>query len=113
MSKFDTLYADVKKFYEDSLHGQLTVESVTILTRYTMEAVQLNAKGLKGSEKKALVLEILNQIVKDALEESDLDEEIKNAIMASLALAPVLIDAVVDFAKIYNNKSCRKLCCFQ
>jgi hypothetical protein len=113
MSRFDTLYADVKKFYDDTLNGQLTVESVTILTRYTMEAVQLNSKGLKGSEKKALVLDVVNQLVKDALEESDLPDDTKQAIMTSLALAPILVDAAVDFAKIYNNGKGCKICCFQ
>lgn len=114
MSKFDTLYADVQRFYTDSLNGNLSAASVTALVRYAMETV--NAMALKGSEKKALVVDVVNQLVKDALEKSELDDQMKAAIESALSLAPLLIDAAVDFAKIYgNNKEskCKLLCCFK
>ena len=114
MSKFDTLYSDVKRFYNDSLNGQLTVASVTTLTRYSMELVQ--TQNLKGSEKKAMVEHLVNELVKDALEESDIPQETQDAIQTALILVPLLVDAAVDFAKIYSGSSSGsgcKLCCIQ
>lgn len=108
MSKFDTVYEDVQTFFKDTLDGKLTVEAVTILTRYTMELV--NSQNLKGSEKKALVLEVINEVVKDALEESDLSPEVQNAIKSVLSFAPMIIDATVDFAKIYSSGKKRCFC---
>lgn len=110
MSKFDTLYLDVKRFYEDSLNGQLTPASITTITRYTMELV--NSQNLKGSEKKALVLEIVNEIVKDALSTSDISDEAKQVILTAVSFTPLLIDAAVDFAKIYSSEDggCKKAC---
>ena len=106
--KYDTLYNDAKKFFLDTTSGKLTVATVTILTRYTMEVVQTGKDwaGLKGSEKKDLVLGVLNELIKDFIEDPDIGgenfpQETREAILAALAVAPMFIDAAVDFAKVY------------
>jgi hypothetical protein len=110
MANFDTLYADIKRFHTDTLNGQLSALSVTALIRYSMQLVQ--SQALTGSEKKALVLQLVNDLVEDSLEESELPEDTKQAINSALVFAPLLIDASVDFAKTYKSGSGCKLCCF-
>lgn len=106
--KYDALYSDAKKFFLDTTSGRLTVSTVTTLTRYTMEVVQTGKDwaGLKGSEKKDLVLGVLNELIKDLIEDPDIGgedfpQETRDAILAALAVAPMFIDAAVDFAKVY------------
>lgn len=110
MSNFDTLYTDLKRFHKDTLNGALSAASITSLVRYSMELVQTQA--LKGSEKKELVLKLVNELVKDYLADSSLPDDTKQAIESALIIAPFLIDASVDFAKAYAaNSNGFKLCC--
>ncbi len=108
--RYDTLYSDVKHFFLDSTSGKLTVASVTTLTRYAMEVVQTGKgwKRLKGSEKKDLVIGVITELIEDLVEDpevvgEDFDEGAKQAILAALAFAPLLIDAAADYAKVYLN----------
>lgn len=123
----DDLYANVKKFFVESTSGSLSVLTVTLLTRYSMELMQTNAKWsiMKGSEKKALVVGVLNALIKDLLNDPsvvgpNVDESFKAGILATLDLAPMIIDAAVDFAKTYHSTAVGgseplgngKSCCF-
>ena len=75
------------------------------LVRYVMELVQTGNqfKSLKGSEKKALVLQVVEAVVKDILETEEVAEEAKSAILLAVDLAPYVIDATIDFAKVYSS----------
>ncbi len=122
-AQHDALYKDVKQFFTDSISGTLTVASVATLTRYAMEVVQTGRKwkSLRGAQKRELVLGVISALVKDLLEDpkvvgENFDEGSKQAILAALAFAPMLIDAAVGFAKTYHgNKSSggrpRPFCC--
>jgi hypothetical protein len=110
MSNFDTLYADLKRFHKDTLNGALSAASITSLVRYSMQLVQ--TQTLAGSEKKALVLQLVNELVKDYLADSTLPEDTREAIQTAMIFAPLLIDASVDFAKSYAAGGGSKLCCF-
>lgn len=107
MSKqHDNLYADVKKFFMESMSGKLTVSSVTILTRYAMEETQINNKIMTGSEKKELVMGVINAFIEDLIIYDTvvkLTNDNKQAIIAALALTPFLIDAAAGFAKTYHK----------
>ena len=107
--RFDALYGDVKEFFKSSTNGKLSIASVTVLTRYAMEIVQTSQswQDMKGSEKKNLVLGVLNAVIQDLLADHDvvgdsLDEGTKQAILTALEMAPMIIDAAVDFAKVYS-----------
>ena len=124
--QYDTLYGDVKQFFMNSTRGKLTVYSVTVLTRYAMELVQTgkNWKGLKGSEKKDLVLGVITAIVEDLLHDpqvvgENFDPNTRDGILAAVAVVPMFIDAAVDFAKTYvaskptdPNTPRPRFCCF-
>jgi len=113
----DVLYDDVKQFFITSGSGKLSITSITTLTRYAMEVVQTGRawKGMKGSEKKALVFEVISDLVEDLLNDTDvvgdLDNDIKQGILTATTLVPTFIDAAVDFAKIYKIQSKFFCCC--
>lgn len=110
--RFDLLYADVKEFFKTTSTGRLSVASVTSLTRYGMELVQTgnNWEGMKGSEKKDLVLGVVSEVIKDLLNDPEVvgenfDQGTRDAILAALDLVPMIIDAAVDFAKTYHDNA--------
>jgi len=73
---------------------KVTVSGVTIMVTAAMGAVE-KIKSLNGSQKKELVLHVVNRIVG----EIPADDEDKQAIQAAAALAPVLIDTLVNAAR--------------
>jgi hypothetical protein len=108
--RYDALYGDVKQFFVESTSGKMTVASVTTLTRYAMEVVQTGQgwKGMKGSEKKDLVLGVITALVEDLLHDpqvvgEDFDDGTRDAILAAVSMVPMFIDAAVDFAKVYTD----------
>lgn len=108
--KYDTLYSDVKKFYLDSASKKFTVSSVIPMTRYAMEIIQTgqNWSTMKGSEKKRLVTEIIQEVVTDLINDpevvKDLDENSKQLILLSLETVPFFIDSACDFAKVIKTQ---------
>ena len=121
--KYDALYGDVKRFFEESTSGKLNSLTVITLVRYTMEAVQTGKmwENMRGSEKKDLVLGVLGALVEDLINDPDVvgenfSEQTKESILSALAMAPMMIDAAVDFAKVYGGGSnsgsnSQKRCC--
>lgn len=117
--RFDTLYGETKKFLKDTLGGKLDASTVTTLIRFAMESVQnlQEFRGMKGSEKKQLVIAVITEVVKDALTDTSLSPETQQLIMSSLSFAPFVIDMAVDFAKAYvkiptgNSGCCKFLRC--
>jgi hypothetical protein len=121
--KYDTLYQDLKEFYLDTTNGKLSLNTITILTRFAMEHVQTHTlwANLKGSEKKDLVVSVVTDFINDMLNDTDkVDEETKRILQNGLEMVPMLIDAAVDFAKVYSkfkqvlgfdNK--KKWCCWK
>ena len=101
----DQLYATVKNFFEESTSGNLTTASVATLTRYAMQVVQtdVNFQGMKGSEKKDLVVGVVTALITDLLNDSNLDDSTKQSIIVLLATVPSIIDMAVDFGKVYHN----------
>jgi hypothetical protein len=89
-----------------------------------MEIVQTGKSwiGMRGAEKKDLVLGVISAVVEDLMNDTevvgeDFDAGSREAILTALALAPMLIDAAVDFAKVYSethesgNGRRRSFCC--
>lgn len=105
--RFDNLYNDVKNFSQNTLAGNFSAETVTTLVRFAMETVQTVSlfRGMKGSEKKQLVIAVVTEVVKDALKDTDLPESTQQTIMTALSFAPFVIDMAVDFAKVYVKPS--------
>jgi hypothetical protein len=110
--QYDTLYNDVKQFFKNSTSGKLTVASVTVLTRYSMELVQTgeNWQGMKGSEKKDLVFGVISALVTDLLDDpqvvgKNFSDDTRQGILAAVGLVPMIVDAVVDFAKTYSQQN--------
>jgi len=121
--RYDTLYNDVKGFFENSTSGKMNAASVTTLVRYSMEVVQTGKlwTGMHGSEKKDLVIGVVTALVNDLLDDpsvvgEDFSDDTRQAILAALSFAPMLIDAAVDFAKAYasgdGSGGSRLKCCF-
>lgn len=113
---YDNLYRDVKKFYNDTLNSKLSAANATTLLRYAMEIIERGGKwgNMRGSEKKQLVLNVVNELVNDALADSKLSKESQRAIKYAMKMAPYIIDATVDFAKVYNeshSQGKRFICC--
>jgi hypothetical protein len=123
-TRYDTLYQDLKQFYLETTNGKLTLNTITTLTRYAMEHVQINAlwANLKGSEKKELVLTVVTDFMGDLLNDPELKitDETRDLLKNGLLMVPFMIDAAVDFAKTYNvfkqsifSTGKSKLCCFK
>lgn len=114
LTKNEVLYLYVKNFFNEMIAGKLTVNTVTVLTRYSMEYVQQNWKELKGSEKKELVMSVITDFIKNLLNDKEvvgnaLTNEIKEQVLVAVDMIPTLIDTTVDFAKSYKVKL-RKRC---
>ena len=108
--KYDTLYNDVKQFYLTTSSGRFTLGTLAPLTRYAMEIVQ-TGKGwstMKGSEKKRLVTEVIQEVVTDLVNDKDvvkdMDENTRQAILLGLETVPFIIDAACDFAKVVKKQ---------
>jgi len=105
VDQFETLYSDTKKFFDTVHGGKLNVATVTALTRYSMEVIQKGSqfKNLKGSEKKALVIRVLKAIVDDVVEsqEDKISPDEAQLILLAVDAMPYVIDATIDFAKVY------------
>jgi hypothetical protein len=127
-NSYDNLYQDVKTFLKNSSSGKLSISSISNMTRYAMEVVQIgkNWSSMRGSEKKELVYNVITNVVEDILNDEqigkNIDPETKEILLSTLQFIPTLIDTSVDFAKVYlnmknknknknNNKKCRFFCC--
>jgi hypothetical protein len=112
---FDNLYSELQEFYSNALKSKLSADNVMVMIKYSMEVVQSSKKfkKMKGPEKKKLVLEVINQFIKDYIADpkNKVSKKSKKNISIMLELAPTFIDAAVDFAKIFENSKKRFFCC--
>ncbi len=84
-----------------------------------MEIVQTGRrwKGMRGTEKRNLVIAVITAIVEDLINDPEVvgenfDEAAKQVILAAVSFVPMMIDAAVDFAKTYHDSKGRpKLFC--
>jgi hypothetical protein len=88
---FERIYSDVRASIFDD---PLTSGRITVIITTAMTAVA-RISSMSGSDKKELVLRILDRIVDDI----PVDDAEKSAIRAAIALAPFVIDSIVAAAK--------------
>ena len=120
MSEKD-LYNELEQFFLNSLSKRLDIGNVIALVHYAMQVVDNSQKWKKmdGAKKKELVLKVVDDLVKDMLEDpkvsSGLTPETKQAILIAVDVAPYVIDGTIEFSKFVlshiNTKSCSKFKC--
>jgi len=115
-SDHDTLYADVKKFIQQSSIKDFNMGTVTILTRYAMSLVQKHKvfKKMKGCEKRELVSEVVSEVISDFLKDEsiiDMSDDVRTGVLVAIEFIPILIDTAVAFAKTYRDSKHNFLCC--
>ena len=116
-TNYDELYADLKAFFTETKQN-MDISTVISLTHHAMSLVQTKKQllSLPGVQKKELVMNVLIALVKDLLDDpsvvgTNLTEETRQAILMSLDAVPYLIDAAVNFAKVYST-TLKKVPCF-
>lgn len=115
----DTLYTELKTFFDNTLSGNLNMTNVLALVHQGMKLVQTGKKWkkLSGEAKKELVLNAIEKLVGDLLKDPQvggkLSSKEKEAVQIGLDLAPYIIDATVDFSKYISSHrgSCKKFSC--
>jgi hypothetical protein len=110
----DLLYTELKAFLTTVLHGKLTAPSLATIVKHAMKFVILNEslKKLSGTDKKNVVVATISKIIEEYIESADdLTEEERQNLVFALTLAPMFIDSVADYAKVYSSEHKGKLFC--
>lgn len=117
--RFNKLYSVLKTGFLDAKNKTFSVATVAVLTEQAMELVQTGTlwAGMRGNEKKELVVNVITQLVKDLIEDADVvgenfSEDAKAMVLLALDTVPFIIDATVNFAKLYKSgkKKCFSCC---